>query len=65
LENLRETNKFLHRYHLSKLNSGQINNFKRPKPLLPKAVVLKTPNHKKGQGKMILAQNSTRLSRKR
>ena len=62
MENLNKMDDFLDRYHLPKLNQDQENYPN--SPITPKKIeaVIKNIPTKKALGKVILVQNSTRLS---
>ena len=64
MENLKEMNGFLDRYHIPKLNQDQVNYLN--SPITPKEIeiVIKNLPAKKSPGQMVLVQNSTRPSKK-
>ena len=64
LENLKEMDNFLDKYHLPKLNQDQISKLNRPITAEEIETVIKSLPTKKAQDQMVSAQNSTRLSKK-
>jgi hypothetical protein len=69
LKNLKGMDNFLDRYHLPKISQDQINNLNSSMTLKEIEAVIKSLPHphppKKAQGLMVLAQNSTRRSKRR
>jgi F0F1-type ATP synthase delta subunit len=66
LENLDKMDDFLERYHVPKLNQDQVNYLNSPiTSKKQKKAAIKTSQPKKGQGQMVLVQNSSRPSEKR
>ena len=65
LENLKEMDNFLDKYHLPKLNQDQISKLNRPITAEEIETVIKSlPTKKKSQDQMVIAQISTRFSKK-
>ena len=64
LENLKEMDNFLDKYHLPKLNQDQISKLNRPITAEEIETVIKSLPTKKAQDQMVSAQNSTRFSKK-
>ena len=64
LENVKEMDLFLDKYHLPKLNQDQVNNLNRPISCEEIEVVIKASQPKKAQDLMVLMQNFIRTSKK-
>ena len=64
LENVREMDWLLDKYHLPKLNQDQVNNLNRPVSREELEAVIKNLPTKKAQGQMVSMQNSTRTFKK-
>ena len=64
LENVKEMDTFLDKYHIPKLNQEQVKNLNRPVSREELEAVIKNLPSKKVQDQMVSMQNSTRTSRK-
>ena len=64
LENVKEMDIFLDKYHIPKLNQEEVNNLNRPVSREELEAVIKNLPTKKAQDQMVSMQNSTRTSRK-
>ena len=66
LENVKEMDNFLDRYHIPKLNQDQVNNLNRPITCkeIEAVITILPENKQKAQGPMVSVQNSIRTSKK-